>query len=108
MKKNNFVIIQCTFPDIKSAKKLSKILLSKKLAACIHLQKIESLYIWQENIENAKEISVNIKTKLTNFSKIEKIIKENHPYKLPQVIAVEITKISPDYLSWIETNLQQI
>jgi periplasmic divalent cation tolerance protein len=105
MKKNNFVIIQSSFPDIKSAKKLSKILLEKKLAACIHLQKIESLYIWQENIENAKEISVSIKTSAANFSKIEKIIKQNHPYKIPQIFAVEMLKLSTSYQSWIETNI---
>lgn len=100
-----FIIIQTTFADIKSAKKLSKILLSQKLAACIHFQKIESFYIWQGNIENAKEISVSIKTKATNFSKIEKIITQNHPYKVPQIMSLEIAKMSGAYQSWIETNL---
>lgn len=104
MKKDKFIIIKTTYPNKNSAIKLSKILLKEKLAACIELKKIESLYSWQGKIENDAEISVAIKTVSKNFDKIAKIIKENHSYKLPQIIAIPLISGTKEYLSWIETN----
>ena len=105
MKNDKFIIIQTTYPNLKSAKNLAEILLKEKLSACIHLQKIESLYFWEKKIQNDAEILVNIKTKKSKFLAIEKLIKKHHSYKLPQITATEIIKGSKDYLSWIETSL---
>jgi periplasmic divalent cation tolerance protein len=105
MKKENFIIVETTCSKLSLAKKLAKILLKEKLASCIHLQKIESLYFWEEKIENNREILLSIKTKDVKFAKIEKIITKYHEYKLPQIIATPIIKGSKNYLSWIDTNL---
>jgi len=107
MKKDKFIIIQTTYPNLKSAKNLATILLKEKLAACIHLQKIESLYFWEAKIQNDQEILLSIKTQNSRFAAIEKLIKKNHSYKLPQIIVTPIVKGSKNYLSWIETGLKK-
>lgn len=106
MKKENFIIVETTCSNMSLAKKLAKILLEEKLAACIHLQKMISLYFWEEKLENDQEVLLSIKTKNSKFLRIEKTIKKHHEYKLPQIIAIPIIKGSKDYLSWIDTNLQ--
>lgn len=105
--KEKFVIIESSFPDLKSAKNLSAILLKNFLAACIQIKKIESLYIWQAKIANKKEFLISIKTKSEKFNKIAQIIKKNHPYDLPEIISLPITQGDKKYLSWIETNISQ-
>lgn len=100
-----FIIIQTTFPKLTEAKKLARILLKEKLAACIHLSKIDSFYIWEEKIASSKETLVNIKTKADLFSKVEEIIIKNHPYKIPQITQIKIDKGSKAYLSWIDSIL---
>jgi periplasmic divalent cation tolerance protein len=105
MKKEQFITVETSFPNLESAKNLAKILLQKNLVACIHLQKVESLFFWEGRLENEQEILLSAKTISVNFSKIEEIIKNKHSYKLPQIIAKPITHASKDYLSWIETNL---
>ena len=102
--KKEFIIIQTTFPNLTLSKKLARILLEEKLAACIQLSKIESFYIWEEKINNDKEILVNIKSESKNFTKIEKIITKNHPYQIPQIIKINING-SKKYLNWIASNL---
>ena len=50
----------------KNAKKIIKVLLKKKLAACIQLFPIESSYTWEGTVNNDKEILLG---SLTIFAK---------------------------------------
>jgi periplasmic divalent cation tolerance protein len=101
----NFIIIETTFSKISKAKKLAKILLEKKLTACVQFIPINSMYIWQEKIQNAKEILVAIKTKEEFFPEIAAIIKSNHEYELPEVISKKITA-AEEYSKWLMVNLK--
>lgn len=105
--KNKFIAIETTYPNLKAAKNLAKILLDKKLAACVHLMPIESLYCWQKKIQNDKEILVKIKTKNSLYKAVEKTIKEHHSYEIPQILATQINQGFAPYLSWIDSNVKQ-
>ncbi len=101
--KKEFLIITTTYPKLSEAKKLAKILLTKKLAACVQFTKIESCFNWQNKISSEKEILLSIKTKANFYKKIEKEILTNHPYKTPQIIATKIEQGFSDYFNWIES-----
>ena len=104
--KKKFIILETTYPNLASAKKLGEILLTKKLAACVQFSTIESSYFWQGKIENNCEILVSIKSKNSLYSEIEKIIQEHHSYEIPQILATEINQGSEAYLNWIDSNLK--
>ncbi len=103
--RGEFIVIQTTTNDGNIASLISNILLEKKLAACIQKYEIESLYRWRDKIEKDREIILNIKTKSSFFKEIEKIIKENHNYEVPEIIALPIINISIDYLNWLKEEL---
>ncbi len=103
--KNEFIIIRTTFSKNAKAKKLAKILITKKLAACVQLSKIESFYTWDKKVNQAKEILVEIKTKAILYAKIEKEILQNHEYEIPQILAIKIEKTSKNYKKWLNENL---
>jgi periplasmic divalent cation tolerance protein len=105
--KNKFISIETTYPNLREAKNLGKILLEKKLAACVQFTKIETSYIWEKKIKNDKEILVKIKTKNSLYFAIEKIIKENHSYKIPQIFSIQINQGLTPYFSWIDSNLKK-
>ncbi len=94
-------MIQTTCSSNKEAKKIAKILIKKNLAACIQITKVTSIYQWENNLCVDKERLLFIKTKKENFKKIERKIKENHSYDLPEIIEIKITKASKDYLKFI-------
>ncbi|MCH9813560.1 MAG: divalent-cation tolerance protein CutA [Epsilonproteobacteria bacterium] len=98
-----FVMILTTYPNRKEAKAVASLLLEKKLAACVQLNDIESLYIWEGKIENDPEIRVTIKTKKSNFQAIAETITKLHPYETPQIIEIPITNGSKTYLEWIDS-----
>ncbi len=100
----SLIIVQTTCGTKEEAKKIAKILIEKKLAACVQMSEIESFYMWEENFCNDNEILLNIKTKKENFKKIKSKIKELHSYDVPEIISVNIENVSKDYKKFIGEN----
>ena len=95
-------IVQTTCDSKKEAKKLAKILLESKLAACIQIIQVDSLYMWKDELCDDEEYLLNIKTKSKLFNKIERKIKENHSYDVPEIIEIKIKNSSKDYKDFIK------
>lgn len=97
------ILIMTNMPDQQSAEKLASILVTNRLAACVNiLSKCQSTYHWQGKIEAAEEYPLLIKTMEHNYTKAEMTIRQNHPYELPEIIAVPLVKGLPAYLNWID------
>lgn len=97
----SFCIITTTFPDEKSTKEIIECLLENRLVACVQMVPIQSYYHWDGKIAESKECLLIMKTQSDLYDEIEQIIKEYHPYTLPQLIQVPIDKGLPEYLQWI-------
>ena len=97
--KYSMVITTCA--DGESAKAIAKMLVSMRLAACVQVLPVESIYLWKGEICNDSETALLIKTKTGLFGKIAAAIKENHAYEVPEVIQIPIADGLPEYLSWI-------
>lgn len=96
------IVIYCTVPDKKVAKEISKHLLKYRLAGCVSaVDRVESMFSWDGEIEKEKEILLIIKTLRTNFEKIKQIITDLHPYQVPEIIALPIVDCSKEYLEWL-------
>lgn len=92
----------------EDAERIAKVLVEKKLAACIQmLGPIVSTYWWKGNVETAEEWLCFIKSKRTLYDKLEKAIKEIHPYETPEIIAVPIVSGSKEYLGWLSDALKK-
>lgn len=100
---SDYCVIKTTFNKKSEAKKIGKMLLEKRLVACVEISTIESSYIWKGKIEKAKEFELSLKTKSTFYKPIEKLILANHSYELPQIIALPFLNISKPYAEWIES-----
>jgi len=101
--KKKYLLIYTTLPNLRSAKKLVGDLVKAKIAPCGNIFKISSIYRWQGKIEKNPEYGVFIKTKRTKYRAVERYIKENHPYQVPEIIAWDIEKGLDAYLNWIDT-----
>jgi periplasmic divalent cation tolerance protein len=100
------ILIYTTFPNKKSAEKLAEKILKMRLAACLNYWPIDSQYLWKNKIEKAKEWAMIIKTEKKNYQKIEKIIKKDHPYKIPAIFSWPITKGEKNYLKWLKKEIR--
>ena len=96
-----YCIILTTTPTQEEADKLADILLENRAAACIQSSAAVSSYRWKGKIERDNEIRLLIKTTDALYPRVEKLIKENHSYEVPQIVKLPITAGLTEYLNWI-------
>jgi periplasmic divalent cation tolerance protein len=89
-------------PDRAAADRLAKILVDERLAACVNvLSPCRSVYRWKDKVEDAEEFPVLIKTTRERYPQLETAIRKNHPYELPEIIALSLAGGLPAYLDWV-------
>jgi len=99
---NYTLLVLTNLPDQASAKRIAEALVENHAAACVNiLAECNSVYRWQGKVEIANEVPLLIKTTRTAYSQLEKIIREHHPYELPEIIAVSVDAGLPGYLQWV-------
>lgn len=101
METKKYSIVISTTSTKEDAEKIANALLSQKLAACIQVTQIKSYYTWKEKISVDDEQILLIKSKSEDYAEIEKCIKENHSYEIPEIIQVPIENGLPAYFGWI-------
>lgn len=98
-------VVLCTAP-LLDAERLARALLDSKLAACINIvDKVESLYFWEGEIKKEQEALMHIKTRASSVSKVIVFLEKEHPYEVPEIIAVPILEGSKAYLDWVKESV---
>jgi len=95
------VIIVSTFPSKQSVTSIAKKLVKKKLAACVNITNISSIYAWKGKIENQSEYLALFKTSKKNQSKLKKELQKLHPYDIPEIAEINVDSINQSYLKWL-------
>lgn len=97
------LIVLCTCPDGQTAERLASALVEQQLAACVNvLPGIRSFYRWEGRLEQADEIQLIIKTMRSAWPRVEQFIQQQHPYEVPEILAIPVTAGLPAYLKWLE------
>jgi periplasmic divalent cation tolerance protein len=96
-----------TVPTSDIGQIIAEKILRERLAACVTLQATsQSLYWWKGKITQENEHTLLIKTKKEAYPKLEEMIREIHPFDVPEIIALPILIGSEDYLGWIDSETQ--
>lgn len=101
-----FSIVYITAGDMEEARKIGKALVEERLAACVNIFPITSIYRWKDNIEEAHEFGIMVKTRTEKVKDIENKVKEIHSYEVPCVVSFRMERGSEDYLKWIDESVQ--
>jgi periplasmic divalent cation tolerance protein len=96
------LLVLTNLPDAGAARTLADYLVGQRLAACVNiLAPCRSVYRWQGKVEDAEEVPMLIKTTATRYTELEAAIRAQHPYELPEIVAVPISHGLPGYLVWV-------
>ena len=96
-------VVLSTAPDARTAKRLARELVRKKLAACVTcVDGGFSTYRWKGKVESAKETLLVVKTAGKRLKRVLRQIQDSHPYECPEVLALPVGAGSKKYLDWIE------
>ena len=100
-------IVMTTTENIEQATKIIDVVLNKKLAACVQTREIESHYVWEGKTCHDKEVLIWFKTEKRLITELEHLIKDYHPYEVPEIISIPIEYASNDYGAWMHDNLKK-
>ena len=96
------VVLLVTAADAEEARRIAEVLLKQRKAASVNIvPRVNSLFWWHGKIDSAEENLLIVKTKAPLLNEVIKLVKENHSYEIPQIIAMPIVGGTQDYMAWI-------
>jgi len=104
---SEFVFVYSTFPDAEAARKVAQALVGAKLAACVNIYPVESVYEWQGKLEDGPEAAAFIKTRRALVDQVIAAALALHPYTVPCFLTLPIESGNEDYLSWARAQTQK-
>ena len=105
---NEFCFVYSTFPNKAAALASARVLIEKKLAACVNIYPpMTSVYVWEGNQEEASEVGVFIKTRRALVDEAVETAWAIHPYSVPCFVVLPIEAGTPDYLAWVREQTER-
>ena len=101
---NKILLLITTLPNQLLAEEIAKELIERKLAACVSIKEIKSIYKWQGTIEENKEFEITIKSLPEKLSELSLILKEKITYEVPELI-YKIFDSENSYFQWITESI---
>jgi periplasmic divalent cation tolerance protein len=103
----NYGVVLVTAPSQTEATTIARTLVQEKLAACVTVLPVHSIYTWQQEVHEDEEWQLLIKSEQRHFSRLEHRIRELHSYEVPEVILLPIWSGSLPYLQWISEQVRE-
>ncbi|MCL1818467.1 MAG: divalent-cation tolerance protein CutA [Spirochaetaceae bacterium] len=92
-----------------AAESLARILVEGRAAACAQIiPRIVSVYRWEGSVHTDEEALLVVKTLKSKLGQIRAILKENHPYELPELVFLPVTDGLQEYLDWIRDSVSPV
>jgi periplasmic divalent cation tolerance protein len=96
------VFVYTTFPAIVEAERIGRVLVERRLCACVNiLPGMVSYYWWQGAVERGEEVVMIIKTRASLAEKVRVAVKDMHSYATPAILVMPIESVDADYHAWI-------
>lgn len=99
-------IINATAPNAEVAMSIARLLVEQRLAACVQMAPITSVYTWKGVIETDPEVLLIIKTRAALFEAVSAAVKTAHPYETPELIMTTAAAIDAEYAAWLHASTQ--
>ncbi len=103
------IVVLSTCESEEKAGKLARSLVEARLAACVNIvPNVRSIYRWKDEVEEAKEFLLVVKTGRALLDEVRATIERIHSYEVPEIIAVPIVDGSATYLDWLAAGLKEV
>lgn len=103
---DSIYLIITTVAKEEDANQLANLAIEKNMAACAQIQSVcTSKYRWQGQMETATELPVHFKTNGSNKQALMSLLKQNHPYDVPEIICIKVDEVDSDYANWLNAQI---
>ena len=105
MSVSNYGVVFVNVASANEAKAIAKCLIEEKLAACVSIFPVHSIYHWQEELCSEDSYNLLIKTDLGKFDVLESKIRKLHSDEVPEIIALPIVSGHAPYMEWMNQQI---
>ncbi|MEU0490888.1 divalent-cation tolerance protein CutA [Nocardiopsis sp. NPDC006139] len=96
------VRVEITVDTRENADRLAESAVGRRLAACAQVGgPVTSHYRWEGEVHRDQEWTVVFKTAQDRLDELTAHIVREHPYDVPEVVAVPVVGGEPAYLAWV-------
>jgi periplasmic divalent cation tolerance protein len=94
------IVLFSTAPPDKS-EILARMLIDKRLVACVNVVPVHSYYHWNGEVCSEPEHLLIAKTTQEKAEEVIAELKAHHPYEVPEIIALPVSGGHLPYLEWV-------
>ena len=101
-----YVQIVTTTDKEEDAQRIARALVQRRQAACVQIVgPVTSIYRWEGQVETAQEWQCVAKSRRELYPAIEATIRQLHPYRVPEILALPVVAGSQPYLAWLDAEV---
>lgn len=101
------VEVVITGPTPQWAEDLAELCVKERLAACVQIVEVTSVYRWEDEITTDPETRLHVHTRADLVPALTDRVSALHPYDVPCVLALPILGGLPSYLDWIDATTRR-
>jgi periplasmic divalent cation tolerance protein len=103
-KETDILVVMVTAPNQEEAERIADQAVRSHQAACATtIPLVHSTYWWEGKVAKEQETMILLKTTADKYQALQRTIKKEHSYKVPEIIAVPVKDGFPQYLEWVRS-----
>jgi len=95
-----YSMVMTTCANRAEGETLAEGIIRSKLATCVQITEVSSVYDWEGEFKKQKEFLLLIKGRKDLFPMLKKYLLANHCYEVPELLQVDITNGNPTHLAY--------
>jgi len=103
----NLCLILITYPAGANYRAWCRSIIERKLAACVNIVNVNSIYWWKDALEESDEVLLIFKTTRDRAGILKEVVMKEHPYEVPEFVQLNVADVSEAYLKWITDSTTQ-
>lgn len=98
------VSVYVTCPDVESARRIARVAIESRAAACANLVQSQSLYAWEGRLVDEPEVVMFLKTRKDAVPRLMDLVRRLHPHEVPCIVVLPIEDAYMPYRAWVAAN----
>lgn len=96
----SLLIVQTSVGSLADAERLARTLVTQRVAACVQMTPMQSVFWWEGEVQAEAEIRLDIKTAPARKEALLALLSRAHPYDVPEIVIHDDVGASEDYARW--------
>jgi periplasmic divalent cation tolerance protein len=97
---SDVIVVLSTMPPA-AADRIAEALVGERLAACVNLGPVRSIYRWDGAVQKEDELLAVIKTTAARRDALIERLRALHPYDVPEILVMPVDHGLAGYLDWV-------